>query len=346
MLDYLPQEEAKLSEWVDRFVTLASTFITELPFKMGDLEQLNEPNLRLKQKQSNLNDAMQRLFASKVEYERATADFERMENEIRVALERKIAAGEDIRRKALNMDDLEALRAADARLRSEQLALSNATESSFLPKAEYEKAKAGYERTQNEIRAVLEAKKAALEEIRRKSYELVEPLRAMPQGNEQFLQMLGIPLGLLERSDRMERLARGERVEPMERPDPIPQRVEKRVEPAEPIHTHTDTPEDFECVAHPGGINLLKWKANSPAGSVYLVSYAIGGWHRGSPTPPTSWNTTAILIPENAQYRKGKQICFPHNSGQQSRTNIAYKVATKYGNKVSQPTEKITVECL
>ena len=65
MLDYLPQEEAKLSEWVDRFVTLAGTFISELPFKMGDLEKLHEPNVRLKNKQASLNDAMQRLFASK-----------------------------------------------------------------------------------------------------------------------------------------------------------------------------------------------------------------------------------------------------------------------------------------
>ena len=280
---------------------------------VGDLEQLNEPNVRLKNKQASLNDAMQRLFASKVDFERATVEFERMENAIRIALERKTAAGEDVRRKALNMDDLEALRAADAKLKSEQLALNNATESAFLPKAEYEKAKSDYERTQNEIRSVLDAKKAALEEIRQKSYELVEPLLTMPQGNEQFLQMLGIPLGLLERSDRLERLAKLE---------------------------------EFECTAQASGVNFLKWKANTPSGAVYLVSYAIGGWHRGSPTPPTSWNTTPILIPENSEYRKGRYICFPHNSGQQSRTNIAYKVATKYGNKLSQPTEKITVECL
>ena len=116
----------------------------------------------------------------------------------------------------------------------------------------------------------------------------------MPQGNEQFLQMLGIPLGLLERSDRLERLAKLE---------------------------------EFECTAQASGVNFLKWKANTPSGAVYLVSYAIGGWHRGSP-------------PENSEYRKGRYICFPHNSGQQSRTNIAYKVATKYGNKLSQPTEK------
>ena len=74
-------------------------------------------------------------------------------------------------------------------------------------------------------------------------------------------------------------------------------------------------------------------EANSPSAAVYLVSYAIGVWHRGRP-------------PENSEYRKGSYICFPHNSGQQSRTKIAYKVATKHGSKLSQPTEKIAVECL
>lgn len=61
---------------------------------------------------------------------------------------------------------------------------------------------------------------------------------------------------------------------------------------------------------------------------------------------PTSWNPALILILENSEYRKGRYICFPHNAGQQSRTNIAYKVATKHGSKLSEPVEKITVECL
>ena len=70
---------------------------------MGDLEQLNESNVRLKNKQASLNYAMQRHFAGKVDFERATAEFERMENETRTVLERKIAAGEDVRRKVLKM---------------------------------------------------------------------------------------------------------------------------------------------------------------------------------------------------------------------------------------------------
>ena len=59
---------------------------------MGDLVQLNEPNVRLKNKQASLNDAMQLHFAAKVDFERAAAEFERMENEIRIVLERTIAA--------------------------------------------------------------------------------------------------------------------------------------------------------------------------------------------------------------------------------------------------------------
>ena len=328
MLNYLPQEESKLAEWVDRFVTLAGAFLTQLPLTTGDLEHLKEHNTRLKQGQVALTNAMDHLFGAKADLERAKAELDRMETEIRMASDRKNAAGEEVRRKALKMDDLEALRAADASLRMEQSALNAAMERFYLPKAEFEKAKIDFERTETEIRIVLDSKKLASEEVRKRAYGLVEPLRALPEGNEQFLQMIGIPLAVAEQTERVERAERVEPVERMERPEP-----------------QFGMPEEFECTPHAEGINLLKWKANSPAGTLYNLHYAIGGWHRGSPTAPSQWSSTPIVVPENSEFRNGDYIQFPHNSRQGRRTNIAYQVTASHDKKVSAPTSQIVVEC-
>ena len=324
MLNYLPQEESKLAEWVDRFVTLAGTFLTQLPLSTGDLEHLKEHNMRLKQGQFALTSAMDHLFSAKSDLEKAKAELDRMETEIRLASDRKNAAGEEVRRKALKMDDLEALRAADSNLRLEQSALNGDMERFYLPKAEFEKAKIDFERTETEIRIVLDSKKLASEEVRKRAYGLVEPLRALPEGNEQFLQMIGIPLAVAEWNEH-------ERVEPVE-----------RVERPEP---QFGMPEEFECTPHAEGINLLKWKANSPAGTLYNLHYAIGGWHRGSPTAPSQWSSTPIVVPENSEFRNGDYIQFPHNSRQGRRTNIAYQVTASHDKKVSAPTSQIVVEC-
>lgn len=44
MLSYLPQEGTKLSEWADRFVTLAGAFIKQMPFQPEELKRLAESN--------------------------------------------------------------------------------------------------------------------------------------------------------------------------------------------------------------------------------------------------------------------------------------------------------------